>query len=164
MTATVQVSKEHTENDLLRKRGFFLLDAGFAKNDAVVNTVDDIEEFFELTEGMPRLVFCAPGLIGLDGGVLRADDILYHRIKPPGMPDEEWDKEIIHVSAETDLAILQDMQPGDVVVHNTEEWFRGVDYHTAHPDGIALLIAKPFSSERAYLQALGRVGRYATNC
>ena len=41
---------------------------------------------------------------------------------------------------------------------------RGIDYNTQHPAGIALLIAKPLSSERAYRQALGRVGRYATNC
>ena len=151
LTATVQESQNPTESLLLRKRGFFLLDAGFAKNDAVVNTVDDVKEFFERTKGMPRLVFCAPGLVTRDDLMC---DIL----------DEIRKKETLNVSAETDLTKLQNMQPGDVVVHTTEEWFRGVDYNTAHPDGIALLIAKPFSSERAYLQALGRVGRYATNC
>ena len=42
LTATVQVSKDHTENDVLRKRGFCILDAGFAMNDAVVEPVDSV--------------------------------------------------------------------------------------------------------------------------
>ena len=41
---------------------------------------------------------------------------------------------------------------------------RGLDYNTAHYAGIALLIAQPCTSKRAYVQALGRVGRYGTQC
>ena len=39
---------------------------------------------------------------------------------------------------------------------------RGLDYNTDHHAGIALLIAQPCTSKRAYVQALGRVGRYGT--
>ena len=47
----------------------------------------------------------------------------------------------------------------------TEAWMmRGLDYNTEHHAGIGLLIAKPCSSRRAYIQALGRVGRYGTQC
>ena len=41
---------------------------------------------------------------------------------------------------------------------------RGLDYRTNLPEGIALLIAKSCSSQRAYKQALGRVGRYGSKC
>ena len=39
---------------------------------------------------------------------------------------------------------------------------RGFDYRSAAgTDGIALLIAKTFNSKRAFLQGLGRCGRYS---
>ena len=53
----------------------------------------------------------------------------------------------------------------DTVLIQTQEWLmRGLDYKTADPRGIALLICSGTTSHRAYLQALGRVGRYAANC
>ena len=50
------------------------------------------------------------------------------------------------------------------VVICDEENMRGVDYQTKDPNGISLLIMAPFSSHRAYEQALGRVGRYGAAC
>ena len=41
---------------------------------------------------------------------------------------------------------------------------RGHHYDTPDERGIALLLAKPCTSERAYVQALGRVGRYGKPC
>ena len=41
---------------------------------------------------------------------------------------------------------------------------RGLDYRTKNRNGLALLIASPLSSERAFMQALGRVGRYDSSC
>ena len=41
---------------------------------------------------------------------------------------------------------------------------RGCDYGTNEPQGIALLLATPLTSERAFVQALGRVGRYGSRC
>ena len=42
---------------------------------------------------------------------------------------------------------------------------RGVDYRAAKgTQGISLLIMGTFTSTRAYVQGLGRVGRYNENC
>lgn len=43
------------------------MDAGFTYNEPTVQTVDDIEEFLDLTIGMPRLVFGSPAYTGNDG-------------------------------------------------------------------------------------------------
>ena len=45
-----------------------------------------------------------------------------------------------------------------------EEHMRGIDYTTEDPRGISLLIAKRLKTKRAFIQALGRVGRYGANC
>ena len=41
---------------------------------------------------------------------------------------------------------------------------RGFNYDTVYTEGIALLLAKPFSSNRIYRQALGRIGRFGMPC
>ena len=111
-----------------------MLDAGFTYNEPIVKEVTSIEEFLNLSTGMPRLVFCSPAHSGHNG-------LLSQEVVEAGRPDEG-----ILVSSETVLTNLQNMQPGALVVHGNEEWMRGIDYNTEHPDGIALLIAKPCSS------------------
>ena len=56
------------------------------------------------------------------------------------------------------------MQVGQTIVQTREELMRGYDYSTALASGIALLVAKNLSSERARMQAFGRVGRYGQAC
>ena len=56
------------------------------------------------------------------------------------------------------------MQVGQTIVQTREELMRGYDYSTALASGIALLVAKNLSSERALMQAFGRVGRYGQAC
>ena len=41
---------------------------------------------------------------------------------------------------------------------------RGVDYRSGDGSGISLLLARDLPNQRAYVQALGRVGRYAETC
>ena len=144
LTATAMVGFESTERLVLRqKRGFHLLDAGFVNIEPPTEEVESVAEFIKLTEGMPRLIFGEP-------------DILELLIEDITMPRQ------IH----TDLQLTQihDLKVNDVVFISDEEWMRGIDYNTTHPTGIALLLARPCSSIRAYRQALGRVGRYKTPC
>lgn len=50
-----------------------------------------------------------------------------------------------------------------VLVGLSEVSFRGIDYR-APQSGMLLLLTKPFSSQRAYTQALDRVGRFGDRC
>ena len=53
----------------------------------------------------------------------------------------------------------------DVFYYTLEpDMMRGVNYGTDCDKGIALLVAKGFSSRRGYIQALGRVGRNREPC
>ena len=64
------------------------------------------------------------------------------------------------ILSELVLDKIHNLSVNDVVFVEDEEWMRGIDYRTTHPAGIALLLAQPSTSLRAYRQALGRVGRY----
>ena len=97
-----------------------------------------MEVFKEKTRGMPKLVY---------GEDSHADYFGTECLK-----DEE-----------REVALLN-MLPTTCIVQTDETLMRGIDYCTTHPEGIALLIAKPCSSKRAYHQALGRVGRYGAKC
>ena len=57
---------------------------------------------------------------------------------------------------------LKGLQPGHVYFVSQEIHMRGIDYRSEN--GIELLICNPLSNERAYIQALGRVGRYGEPC
>ena len=57
---------------------------------------------------------------------------------------------------------LKGLQPGHVYFVSQEINMRGIDYRSEN--GIELLICNPLSNERAYIQALGRVGRYGEPC
>ena len=56
------------------------------------------------------------------------------------------------------------LEPGVFYYTLEADMMRGVNYGTDCNKGIALLVAKGFSSRRGYIQALGRVGRNAEPC
>ena len=63
-----------------------------------------------------------------------------------------------------DLSSLRSME-GKCLIVTREELMRGVDYRLASTtgravDGIDLLVMRSFSSQRAVVQGLSRVGRY----
>ena len=63
---------------------------------------------------------------------------------------------------EADTAALQNLTRRDVLVVTEPALMRGFDYRCS--TGIALLVARAFDGQRAYFQALGRVGRYGEPC
>ena len=63
------------------------------------------------------------------------------------------------------LARLKQLTSSDTFVITDPELTRGVDYRAATGTlGIALLVMSSSQSERAYVQLLGRVGRYKEPC
>ena len=63
------------------------------------------------------------------------------------------------------LARLKQLTSADTFVITDPELTRGVDYRAATGTlGIALLVMSSSQSERAYVQLLGRVGRYKEPC
>ena len=64
-----------------------------------------------------------------------------------------------------ELAQLKRLTRNDYLVVTDAELMRGVDYRVAPgTQGISLLIMGAFASTRAYVQGLGRVGRYNEKC
>jgi hypothetical protein len=54
---------------------------------------------------------------------------------------------------------LRNLTPDDCLIVTKVHLMRGVDYH-CKVHGIDLLVARDFPHTRAYVQGLGRVGRY----
>ena len=50
-----------------------------------------------------------------------------------------------------------------MIIVIAEHWLRGIDYRAPYV-GITLIIAQEFSMAHAYMQALGRVGRFNEPC
>lgn len=65
-----------------------------------------------------------------------------------------------------DLKRLKKLTKEDIVLITEPELARGIDYRVTGADceGIALLVMSKSSNLRAYVQLLGRVGRYKENC
>ena len=64
-----------------------------------------------------------------------------------------------------DLARLKQLNQNDVLLVTDTELSRGIDYRAAEGTiGIALLVMSSTQSQRAYVQLLGRVGRYREPC
>ena len=103
-----------------------ILEAGFDKLDEnEVITVNSVHEFMHLTNGMPRLVY---GRSALEGELQGCHE-----------------KNVTQYATITNLRATQTLL-------QTEPWMmRGLDYSTEHHTGIALLIARPCSSRRAYI-------------
>ena len=120
---------------------YAILDAGFDPLEVDdVQPVASVEEFIEEAEDMPKLIYTH------DPASLECYD-LNLAVNDYTSPDQT-------LFLEEQFTVVQ-----------TEEYLmRGHDYNTDHEKGIALLIAASLSSERAYIQALGRVGRYGRPC
>jgi hypothetical protein len=69
----------------------------------------------------------------------------------------------VKTNVESHDAILN-LNKNDVIIINKPNLMRGLDYRSVEKEGIALLVAKKFSSKRTYKQALGRVGRFGEPC
>ena len=118
-----------------------LLDGGFDEPAHECQVVDSIDAFREQAGGMPQLIYCA-----------RRDERYAEVLKVATAVDLD------------DIDRIRDLKPGEVVVQTTELRVRGYDYDTKHGDGIALLVVSSVSSDRAYKQLMGRVGRYKKPC
>ena len=62
----------------------------------------------------------------------------------------------------TDAAKLRSLQSCDVLLVSDPLLLRGFDFRS--DSGVALLLATPLDSKRAFMQALGRVGRMGEKC
>ena len=63
------------------------------------------------------------------------------------------------------MASLKQLTPDDVVLISDPDFARGIDYRASEGTrGLALLVMSACKSERAYVQLLGRVGRYKEPC
>ena len=67
----------------------------------------------------------------------------------------------MHVNTR-DLEKIQRLTSYDFLIVTEEILMRGVDYRCSN--GIDIFIDTPLSNERAYIQALGRVGRCDDEC
>ena len=66
-----------------------------------------------------------------------------------------------------DLARLKELTKTDVVLITEPELARGIDYRvqtSSGTEGIALFVMSSAANLRAYVQLLGRVGRYSEEC
>ena len=59
---------------------------------------------------------------------------------------------------------LRRLTPYDCVIQTHPDAMRGVDYRACSGGGLKLLLARSLPNQRAYIQSLGRVGRYAEAC
>ena len=116
-----------------------MLDCGFRPLDTFdIRKVASVQDFLDEVGSMPKLVFAEDGQALIHEAWVQTD---YNQ--------PEW-----CASLEAPLIVLQ----------TDETYMRGHHYDTQDERGIALLMAAPCSSERAYIQALGRVGRYGKPC
>ena len=63
----------------------------------------------------------------------------------------------------TDRRVIQTLTRTDILVVDQPKLMRGLDYLTCEHQGISLLLAQGFGSERSLRQAFGRVGRGNTD-
>ena len=110
-------------------------------DDADVVIVKDYHEYFTKSQGQAKLVYCDDD--DKDAVIAAAKNCCPNiAVKENGVTRKE-----LHGNDEKNLLIVTE-----------ERLMRGFDYR-APTTGFALLIAKQLPNKRAYLQALGRVGR-----
>ena len=64
----------------------------------------------------------------------------------------------------SEMAELRSTVASDVLVVTEPRLMRGFDYRAADKKGIALMLCLGFDTQRGYIQALGRVGRFGDSC
>ena len=142
LTATpLSQMKSNEEILLMQVHKMWLLDCGFRNSclDDEIIYVDSLEEFMRENSDCCKLIY--------------ADE-----------NDESLHEQRLVAVDVNSSAVYGNMVIDNPLVVSEEQYMRGVDYKTAHPKGISLLLMKPCSSSRAYYQALGRVGRYGALC
>ena len=98
-----------------------------------------LDAFFEKTEGYARIIYSTDA----------------HNPTPTTITMTDCD----------DLPRLKLLTKDDVLLITKRELSRGIDYRAAEGTvGLALLVMSSVASERAYVQLLGRVGRYNETC
>lgn len=65
---------------------------------------------------------------------------------------------------EQNIDQLRSLKPQCCIIQTDLDLMRGVDYQDEQQAGIALIVDTQYPNERAYLQALGRVGRKSQRC
>ena len=136
LTATAFGEQYAVERLHLERQGFRLLDSkmrGF-----IDPNIATIAQFFAESAGYAKLVFATEDAL-----------TTFEKTQQPSERDCE------------DLAHLKCLAAQDVLLVTKPELMRGVDYRVqAGTQGISLLIMSKLANTRAYVQALGRVGRF----
>ena len=115
----------------------------FAKGNYM--NVESYENFFRLTTGVAKLVYC-------DVDQLEAVTAKAKFTQPDAIIKENV----------KDKSGLHENDARSVIIVTEERLMRGFDYRCT--EGIALLMARGFSHERALMQGMGRVGRMDDLC
>ena len=144
MTATDVTKKGGNEQSLLEKLKFEVCDSkiyGGVTIDTEVKVID-LDRFFSIDRSTrPRLVWCHE----------------YEHKYITGVA-ENWghkvEKDI------PDFKTLRSLEEMKCYIVTELDLMRGVDYRSAATTGIDLLLARDFPHTRAYIQGLGRVGRF----
>lgn len=142
LSATPFAEQKVDEQDYLERLNFALIDSKIGgaidwRNDTEVASV---QKFFKQSAGFARLIY-------------DTDD----RLESPPTA--------VTLTDCKDLERLKMLTSQDVVLITDATLARGVDYRAADGiKGLALLVMSSSQSERAYIQLLGRVGRYREPC
>ena len=102
--------------------------------------VQDLQTFLDRSRGQAKLIY----------GDFNAGDVLLKDYR-------------VRVDVEETVAI-RTLIKEDVLIVTDPKLMRGLDYRSAEPEGMALLLTKQFPSKRTLKQALGRVGRFDEPC
>ena len=141
------------------ERDYLLEDLGFDIHDSAIQ--EDIFPRPELEDaGVPFTRFLEEARAAKMAVLLWVGHDNVERLRQA----EEWAarNDYTYRLNEADTAALQNLTRRDVLVVTEPALMRGFDYRCS--TGIALLVARAFDGQRAYFQALGRVGRYGEPC
>ena len=120
-----------------------LIEGAITDPDSIVSGMPSMAEFIQKNAHYAKIIFNTDA---------EADSI-------------EWGA--ITMTDETNLKRLGELTKDDVLLITQKRLTRGVDYRVkknSDTKGIALLVMSASSSKRAYIQLLGRVGRYQEEC
>ena len=142
LTATAFNEDFELERLHLERQGFKIYNSGLSGfiDPATATSKATVQQFFKQSEGYAKLIFAQGSA---------AETFLEQAIQPPNETDCK------------DLERLKHLVEQDVLLVRNTDLMRGIDYRVAAGTmGISLLIMSGFENKRAYVQALGRVGRF----
>lgn len=146
LSATSVGMTNATEDAYLKKLKFKILQSGI---DSTITTMKipqkSLDDFLDFNKSQrARLIYCK-----------KEDQAAYLKKATAA----KYDAKVNHSNIED----LRNLLPYDCLIVSDPTLMRGVDYH-CETKGIDLLIATQFPNTRAYVQGLGRVGRYYFPC